>query len=158
MRRPAFLLALCITAQACTVRTWSSVQPDVRPPSPQGGWTRVQVVADDTDIEVRIRLGPNAYRDIRGRFAAATTDTLTVAQNGSEQTLDRQDILMVRAERPPLNRPAGWIAFGVLAGIAIALFPSGGDLSFPYVWMFVAPPGSIPFFIASAMETIYTAP
>ena len=151
------LLVLCLGAQACAARTWSGGAGM----DPGAGWSQLQAVAGDTELEIQVRgaAAPPDAEVIRGRFMAATAATLTVAgAGGSERTLERERVLRVRARRPFLTRMPGWLALGALAGLMIAIFPAGGDLSFPILWMYVAPPGSIPFFLASAWKTIYNAP
>lgn len=137
---------------------------------------RAAAPPDDRTVETQARLALRPLRRraaalqdtlqhsriVKGRFHAATADALTLTlEDGCRHQWNRRAVRLVKIRRPFLARPAGWIAFGIGTAIVLPLlFPledlSGGAV--PLILSYTAFPASLPFFFASPMKTVYTAP
>lgn len=168
----AFILAipLLVGGAACATRI-QSYEFDMKGASVDApaaitscGWSNVKAVTPGAEIEVRLNdaAALPEKRIVKGRFHAVTADALVLTSpDGSERILERQAVHVIRARRPFWTRSPGWIALALGAGSVTALFPPGGDLSWSYLPVMLAYtslPASLPFFFASAMKTVYTAP
>lgn len=101
-------------------------------------------------------------RIVKGRFHAATADTLTLTlEDGCRHQWNRRAVRLVKIRRPFLARPAGWIAFGVATAFVLrSLFPLEdlNGVAVPLILSYTAFPAPLPFFFVSSMKTVYTAP
>lgn len=153
----------------------------------ESGWAAVETIVAGVEIDVHLRAAapPDSGSDeapprlalrplrrqaaplpdgeiVKGRFLAATADTLTVTlPDGCRQRLARQAVHRVRVRRPFWSRPPGWIAFGVGTAFVLRWLLPLEDLSagaVPLILSYTSFPASLPFFFVSAMKTVYTAP
>ncbi len=127
-------------------------------------WSRVQAVAPRTKTEVQLYKdeAPPGSRKIKGRFLAATIDSVTLAlKDGQTRTLRKQAVRKVLTRRPFQKRTPGWVALGVasvLTELALhidlpptALERLGGHALFTL-------PTAAAFFYGSRMGGIYEVP
>ena len=150
-------------------------------------WAVVEAITADTQVEAYVRAAalqdsrvaktPTRFtlrplrrraatlrngRIVKGRFHAATSDTLTLASaDGCRHQLHRRAVRVVKIRRPFLARPPGWLALAVGTAVMTKMILPAKDLTWlgpPLIWSYTALPASLPFFFASAMQTVYTAP
>ena len=107
------------------VRTVSLILPVLMVPGAlAASWETVRAITPESGVLVRVRdsLAPRGVRLVRGRFAAADAESVTVrTKDSSLRSIQRNRVLLVKARLPPRRRTAAWIATGgaVIAFIAV---------------------------------------
>ena len=85
------------------------------PGSLAASWEAVRALTLDTRVLVRVpdRLAPRGERLVRGRFASADADSVTVrTEDSSLRSIPRNRVLLVKVRVPPRRRTVAWIATG----------------------------------------------
>ncbi len=127
-------------------------------------WSRVQAVAPRTKTEVQLykNEAPPGSRKIKGRFLAATADSLTLTlKDGQTRTLRKQAVRKVLIRRPFKKRAPGWIALGVTLVVLAVVPVDSGDprlIAFPEFHAMTTLPTAAAFFYGSRMKGIYEVP
>ncbi len=128
-------------------------------------WSRVQAVARNTKTEVRLYQDAAPVRRFKGRFEAATTDSITLLfKDGQTRTFTKSSVNKVLVPRPFSKRTTGWITLGVAFGIMQTLLSmsasvdnvSGSTMAGVHA-MTSLPAGVLAFFV-SGMGAIYSVP
>lgn len=99
---------------------------------PGQDWSRVQAVEAARKVRVVIHddKAPNAKRKLRGVFASATADGLTIGlRDGTLQTLQRDEVRRVSVKQPFLQRRKAWglTALAASAAMVVHLLTSGAS-------------------------------
>ena len=129
-------------------------------------WARVQVVSHNRKTVVRLYqdAAPRESRRIKGRFDAATADSITlVIEDGQTRTFPKQAVRKVLTYRPFVKRKPGWIALGVSLAVLEIIAAWAGDAgSLPSRILKGHLLSTLPvaggFFYGSRMGTIYDVP
>ena len=78
-------------------------------------WSRVQAVSRNTKTEVRLYQDAAPVRKFKGRFEAATADSITLLfKDGQTRTFPKPSVHKVRVPRPFSKRTPGWITLGIV--------------------------------------------
>ena len=127
-------------------------------------WSRVQAVNRDTRTEVQLYRDSTltGARKIKGRFLSATDDSVTLKfETGQIETVPRNKVRKVLAERELGKRWPGWLALGISLAVGANAFRAEADFV-PGAQVLIGlaiPIGiSIPFFLGSKMGGIYEVP
>ena len=128
-------------------------------------WSRVQAVARNTKAEVRLYQDAAPVRRFKGRFEAATIDSITLLfKDGQTRTFSKSSVNKVLVPRPFSKRTPGWITLGVVFGIMQTLLSmsasvdnvSGSTMAGVHATT-TLPSGVLAFFV-SGMGPIYSLP
>ncbi len=79
-------------------------------------WSRVQAVVPQTKTAVQLYKdeAPSGNRKIKGRFLAATADSVTLTlKDGRTRTLQKTAVRKVLIRRPFAKRWPGWVALAI---------------------------------------------
>ena len=128
-------------------------------------WSRVQAVARNTKTELRLYQDAAPVRRFKGRFEAATADSITLLfKDGQTRTFSKSAVNKVLVPRPFSKRTPGWITLGVVFGIMQTLLSmsasvdnvSGSTMAGVHATTSL-PAGVLAFFV-SKMGAIYSVP
>ena len=128
-------------------------------------WSRVQAVSRNTKTEVWLYQDAAPVRRFKGRFEAATADSITLLfKDGQTRTFPKPSVHKVRVPRPFSKRTPGWITLGIVFGIMQTLLSmsasvdnvSGSTMAGVHATTSL-PAGLLAFFI-SGMGAIYSVP
>ena len=128
-------------------------------------WSRVQAVSRNTKTEVWLYQDASPVRRFKGRFEAATADSITLLfKDGQTRTFPKPSVHKVRVPRPFSKRTPGWITLGIVFGIMQTLLSmsasvdnvSGSTMAGVHATTSL-PAGVLAFFV-SKMGAIYSVP
>ena len=91
-------------------------------------WSAVQ--ATEPDRRMRLLLyrdrTPSGPLKVDGRFAAATSDSVTlILQNGSQRTFASRTVRRAARRRPVLKRTKAWVITGAVTTVVVAITAQG---------------------------------
>lgn len=126
-------------------------------------WRRVQAVVPETEMEVQLHEDGTPYdaRKIKGRFLAATDDSVTLRfKDGGTDVLQRRDVRKILTWRPVAKRWPAWVTLGVSAVVVSALL---GNLDGPesnrfFIQLYTTLPLTTAVFFGTKMGGIYEGP
>ncbi len=105
-------------------------------------WSRVQAVAYDTKIAVRLYkdAAPRGQRRFNGHLVSATDGSISIVlEDGQTRTFLKSNVHRVQTPLPFIQRGAGWAALGISGAITGVLLLAAGTEG--------AEPGEVPAFI-----------
>ena len=87
-------------------------------------WSAVQATEPGRRVRLRLYedLTPSGPLKVDGRFAAATSDSVTlILQNGSQRTFASRTVRRVARRRPVLKRTKAWVITGAVATAVVVI-------------------------------------
>ena len=121
-------------------------------------WARVQAVPHETKAAVLLYKDAAAAESwrIRGRFEAATADSITLRlKGGQKRTFQKSAVRKVLTYRPFKKRTLGWVALGATSLLCLATVGPWDLVSGVYL---IIPAASAAGFSFSGMGPVYDVP